>query len=195
MDKEILARLKGQLYLITGASGTGKDHLISAARQRWPGQLMVAHRYMTHDGHCDSENNIALSVTEFRIREQADLFLHSWTDGNSTCALGCEVSLWMEMGLNVMVNGSCVNLDEMRRLFGSKLSPVLVDVAPDILEDRLRERGWDSEVDIARHLVQAQEYREAFAEYGMVLDNSGSMDQTLLQFGKLLQRQNATASC
>ena len=51
----------GRLIWLMGPSGSGKDSLLSALRQREHSQLLVAHRYITRDANAGSENHIALS--------------------------------------------------------------------------------------------------------------------------------------
>lgn len=55
----------GRLIWLMGPSGSGKDSLLSALRQREHSQLLVAHRYITRDANAGSENHIALSEQEF----------------------------------------------------------------------------------------------------------------------------------
>jgi ribose 1,5-bisphosphokinase len=51
-----------------GPSGSGKDSLLSALRQREHSQLLVAHRYITRAANAGSENHISLSEQEFYPR-------------------------------------------------------------------------------------------------------------------------------
>jgi phosphonate metabolism protein PhnN/1,5-bisphosphokinase (PRPP-forming) len=55
----------GRLIWLMGPSGSGKDSLLSALRQREHSQLLVAHRYITRAANAGSENHIALSEQEF----------------------------------------------------------------------------------------------------------------------------------
>lgn len=55
----------GKLIWLMGPSGSGKDSLLSALRQREHSQLLVAHRYITRVANAGSENHIALSEQEF----------------------------------------------------------------------------------------------------------------------------------
>lgn len=57
--------MMGKLIWLMGPSGSGKDSLLAALRQREQTQLLVAHRYITRDASAGSENHIALSEQEF----------------------------------------------------------------------------------------------------------------------------------
>ncbi len=46
----------GRLIWLMGPSGSGKDSLLSALRQREHSQLLVAHRYITRAANAGSEN-------------------------------------------------------------------------------------------------------------------------------------------
>lgn len=60
--------MTGKLIWLMGASGSGKDSLLTELRQREQTQLLVAHRYITRDASAGSENHIALSEQEFYPR-------------------------------------------------------------------------------------------------------------------------------
>jgi ribose 1,5-bisphosphokinase len=55
----------GRLIWLMGPSGSGKDSLLSALRQREHTQLLVAHRFITRAANAGSENHISLSEQEF----------------------------------------------------------------------------------------------------------------------------------
>ncbi len=57
--------MPGKLIWLVGPSGSGKDSLLAALRQREHPQLLVAHRYITRPFNAGSENHIALSEHEF----------------------------------------------------------------------------------------------------------------------------------
>jgi hypothetical protein len=69
-----------------GPSGSGKDSLLSALRQREHPQLLVAHRYITRAANAGSENHIALSEQEFFTRAGQNLLALSWHANGFTMA-------------------------------------------------------------------------------------------------------------
>ena len=63
----------GRLIWLMGPSGSGKDSLLSALRQREHPQLLVAHRYITRAANAGSENHIALNETNFTPHDGSDV--------------------------------------------------------------------------------------------------------------------------
>ena len=70
--------MTGKLIWLMGASGSGKDSLLTELRQREQTQLLVAHRYITRDASAGSENHIALSEQEFLPARGKIVLALSW---------------------------------------------------------------------------------------------------------------------
>lgn len=178
----------GQLYYIIGPSGAGKDSLISALREQFVDDLVVAHRYITRAADAGGENHIALSEDEFFVRYSRNMFAMSWQAHGLCYGIGQEVNHWMDSGLNVVVNGSRAYLNAAKERFGSRLTPVLVHVSSEVLEDRLRARGREDEQKIALRLKRAKEYTADSELCPFRIDNSGSLAESVAQFRHLLQQ-------
>lgn len=91
----------GRLIWLMGPSGSGKDSLLSALRQREHSQLLVAHRYITRDANAGSENHIALSEQEFFTRAGQNLLALSWHANGYYYGVGIEIDLWLHAGFDV----------------------------------------------------------------------------------------------
>lgn len=98
--------MPGKLIWLVGPSGSGKDSLLAALRQREHPQLLVAHRYITRPFNAGSENHIALSEHEFFTRAEQHLFALSWHANNTYYGIGVEIDLWLHAGFDVVANGS-----------------------------------------------------------------------------------------
>lgn len=61
----------GQLYYVIGPSGSGKDSIISALREQFVKDLVVAHRYITRAADAGGENHVELSDDEFLFATRA----------------------------------------------------------------------------------------------------------------------------
>ncbi|WP_269431136.1 ribose 1,5-bisphosphokinase [Photobacterium gaetbulicola] len=175
---------QGTLFYVMGASGAGKDSLLQAIRTLYPKQLLVAHRYITRSSQAGGENHIELSIEEFTQRQQQGLFAMSWQANGFYYALGKEVELWLSLGLDVVVNGSRAYLEQAMMDFGYRVVPVIVDVSAEVLEARLYARGRETPDEIVDRLARAEYYRGQRPNSGFVLDNSGSLQQTIEQFAK-----------
>ncbi len=91
--------MPGKLIWLVGPSGSGKDSLLAALRQREHPQLLVAHRYITRPFNAGSENHIALSEHEFLPAPSSIFLLSAGTPTILTMALawrstsGCTPAL------------------------------------------------------------------------------------------------------
>ncbi|MCK8085636.1 ribose 1,5-bisphosphokinase [Vibrio sp. 1CM8B] len=189
----------GQLYYVIGPSGAGKDSIISALREQFVEDLVVAHRYITRAADAGGENHVELSDDEFFIRYSRNMFAMSWQAHGMSYGIGQEVYQWMDAGLSVVVNGSRAYLDAARELFGERLVPVVVSVNPEVLEARLRVRGRESEAQIALRLQRAVDYcidsasGSSALNNTLCIDNSGTLEQSIAQFARLKEQAERLA--
>lgn len=139
----------GKLIWLMGPSGSGKDSLLAALRQREHTQLLVAHRYITRAANAGNENHIALSEQEFFTRAGQNLLALSWHANGLYYGVGVEIDLWLHAGFDVVVNGSRAHLPQAQARYGKALLPICLQVSPDILRQRLQARGRESETEIA----------------------------------------------
>jgi len=150
----------GQLFYLIGASGSGKDSLMRYARETLAGHqpFIFAHRYITRPVEIVGENHIALTESEFRNRQQAGCFAMHWASHGLFYGIGIEIASWQQAGLDVIVNGSRAYLPEAISRYPD-LIPIWIQVSPDILAQRLRKRGRESEAEIQRRLQRASDVR------------------------------------
>ncbi|EFH5745353.1 ribose 1,5-bisphosphokinase [Escherichia coli] len=128
--------MTGKLIWLMGASGSGKDSLLTELRQREQTQLLVAHRYITRAasaGSAGSENHIALSEQEFFTRAGQNLLALSWHANGLYYGIGVEIDLWLHAGFDVLANGSRAHLPQARARYQSALLPICLQVSPEIL--------------------------------------------------------------
>ncbi|WP_174509928.1 ribose 1,5-bisphosphokinase [Klebsiella oxytoca] len=180
--------MTGKLIWLMGASGSGKDSLLAALRQREHPQLLVAHRYITRPFNAGSENHIALSKPEFFNRAERQLFALSWHANNNYYGVGIEIDLWLHAGFDVVANGSRAHLPQARARYADALLPICLQVTPEVLRQRLEQRGRECESDIAQRLERAARYTPTDC---LTLNNNGSLGQSVEQFFTLLRRQYA----
>ncbi len=142
--------MPGKLIWLVGPSGSGKDSLLAALRQREHPQLLVAHRYITRPFNAGSENHIALSEHEFFTRAEQHLFALSWHANNTYYGIGVEIDLWLHAGFDVVANGSRAHLALARERYGEVLVPICLAVSPPVLRQRLEQRGRENALEIAQ---------------------------------------------
>lgn len=115
--------MTGKLIWLMGASGSGKDSLLTELRQREQTQLLVAHRYITRAASAGSENHIALSEQEFFTRAGQNLLALSWHANGLYYGVGVEIDLWLHAGFDVVVNGSRAHLPQARAPINRRCCP------------------------------------------------------------------------
>lgn len=182
----------GKLIWLMGPSGSGKDSLLAALRQREHTQLLVAHRYITRAASAGNENHIALSEQEFFTRAGQNLLALSWHANGLYYGVGVEIDLWLHAGFDVVVNGSRAHLPQAQARYGKALLPICLQVSPDILRQRLQARGRESETEIAARLARAARYAPFNCH---ILNNDRSLLQSVDTLLTLMGRQEKSHAC
>ncbi|MBN2856462.1 MAG: phosphonate metabolism protein/1,5-bisphosphokinase (PRPP-forming) PhnN [Halothiobacillaceae bacterium] len=185
--------MSGTLFYVIGASGAGKDSLLRGARAQLATEnvmgknVIFAHRYITRPVELAGENHIALSPQEFHARQAAGLFAMHWHSHELDYGLGIEINLWLERGLNVVMNGSRAYLDEAARLYPHNLVPVLVRVAPAVLRARLQARGRETPAQIEERLAGALAFENLSHPRLAILQNDGELAHATAQLVEVLR--------
>jgi ribose 1,5-bisphosphokinase len=145
-----------ELFYVVGASGAGKDSLLSYVRTRLQPDtpVLFAHRYITRPADVGGENHLALSEQEFANRMRRGCLAMHWYSHQTWYGIGIEIDQWLSQGLNVVVNGSRAYLDEAARRY-PKLTPVLITAEFELLRRRLQNRGRESIEQIELRLQSA----------------------------------------
>lgn len=169
----------GGLVYVVGASGAGKDTLLSWARQRLAKTrpdlpVAFAHRYITRADIAGHENHVALSETEFDRRLAAGLFVMHWAAHGLRYGIGVEIDAWRAAGLTVVVNGSRGHLNDAARRHPD-LRPVLISVRPAMLRRRLEARGREPATEIEARLARTGSMTVRHPALAIV-DNSETID-------------------
>ncbi|MGU3415551.1 ribose 1,5-bisphosphokinase [Enterobacteriaceae bacterium C34A] len=176
--------MAGRLIWLVGPSGSGKDSLLAALRQREHAQIVVAHRYITRPANAGSENHIALSEHEFFTRAERQLFALSWHANALYYGVGIEIDVWLHAGFDVVVNGSRAHLPQAKARYANALLPVCLQVSPDVLRSRLEQRGRETPKEIAQRLDRAARYTP---DNCLMLNNDGSLLQSVDIFLQMIR--------
>lgn len=173
---------------LMGASGSGKDSLLTALRQQQHNRLLIAHRYITRPADAGCENHISLSEKEFTQRQQQGLFALSWQAHQQSYGVGVELDIWLEAGFDVVVNGSRQHLKQARERYGNALVPICLHVSTQVLRQRLEQRGRETPRQIEQRLQRAAFYAPGLDEC-LILNNDGSLLQSVESFMRLVNGQ------
>jgi ribose 1,5-bisphosphokinase len=147
-----------RLFYVIGASGAGKDTLMSYARNKINGNrpVIFAHRYITRPPDAGGENHVALSHDEFKLRMDAGLFALYWESHGNYYGIGDEINAWMEKGHNVLVNGSRQYLDTAKELYPD-MTVILIEADPAVIAERLQSRGREGAEEIQKRIKRTDE--------------------------------------
>jgi ribose 1,5-bisphosphokinase len=181
-----------KLFYVVGASGAGKDSLLRYARENRPASspVVFAHRYITRPAMAGGENHVELSNSEFDTRLEHGCFAMHWRSHGLQYGIGNEILDWMNAGLNVVMNGSRAYLDTAAKAF-SELAPVLIQVEPGVLHQRLFKRGRESASDISARLRLAASQNDIDHPALVRIDNNKELESAGNALLKLVSGVNA----
>ena len=181
---------KARLFVISGPAGAGKGTLVARIRDRRPNlDLSVsATTRKPREGEVDGVAYYFLSEEEFTRRVEAGEFLE-W-DGHFDKRYGTlrsEVDSRLEAGHSVILE-----IDVNGALNVKRMNPdaVLVLIAPpslEVLEERLRGRGTETEEQIALRLARVEMEMAAAEQYDEVVVND-DLETAVNQLDALMDR-------
>jgi ribose 1,5-bisphosphokinase len=176
----------GRFIYVMGASGAGKDSVMSRARQQLgPAEAVIfSHRYVTRPAELGHENYVALTPAEFALRRDRGLFLFDWRAHDLAYGIGIEADLWRRAGLDVVISGSRAHFATLSET--PHLLPVLIDAPVALLRDRLLKRGREDAAAIEERLARGQALRPAHAKL-VTVENAGDLAAAAAHFLKLLR--------
>ena len=177
-----MSNQRGTLFLVVGPSGAGKDSLIDGAKAALVGngQYVFPRRYITRPADAGGEDHIPVSTEMFETMNGRGDMLLEWYAHKLRYGFPVAVQDHLGQGRNVIVNVSRTVVDEAR----IKLQPMKVlyiNVAENILAERLKARGRESASDIKRRVERAQAY-QLDGEDVIMIDNGGVLDASIASF-------------
>ena len=149
---------KGNVFVISAASGTGKTTLVSRLTAHNPNiRVSVSHTTREH---------FTELVGQGAFLEHAEVF------GNLYGTSAAAVQEMCAQGLDVILEIDVQGAEQVRKALPEAVSIFILPPSLAVLEQRLRNRQTDSEEVIARRLSEAeQEIRYAFAFDYIVVNN------------------------
>lgn len=168
--------MAGRIFAIVGPSGVGKDTLMAAVRAVRPG-LMLARRVITRPEAAGGEPFEGVSAEEFAHRADKGDFALEWQAHGLRYGIPASVRDALAKGCDVLVNLSRAALPEAARAFPG-LIVVHVTARPEVLAQRLAERGRESGEEIARRLSRTVPPLPAALPV-IEIDNSGRLDEAV----------------
>ncbi|WNF48106.1 phosphonate metabolism protein/1,5-bisphosphokinase (PRPP-forming) PhnN [Pseudomonas sp. SG20056] len=194
--------MSGRLIYLMGPSGSGKDSLLNAARERLAERgCVIARRVITRSAEAVGEDAIGVSPAKFDQQEAAGAFALSWRANGLAYGIPRQIDDWLAAGQDVLVNGSRGYLPKARERYPELLA-ILLQVDEAVLRQRLQARGRESAEQIEARLARSRELQLPSAkvvgdrdegESQLLLNNSGPLEQTVTQLLQLLSDARACA--
>jgi len=171
---------KGQLFLIAGNAGAGKDTLLTEIRGRWPSSVQpirIPRRYITRPMH-DSEQYISVTTSEFEDLKRKNSFWLTWHVYGKDYGVPSIVSKWLNSRQHVAVNVSREIIPRARRMVPC-LKVVFVSTPLESTLERIRSRRREAENDpsFQQRLRRAKE-NQTLEGADFIVDNSGPLDRS-----------------
>ena len=167
-------RPRGQLFVVSAPSGTGKTTIVERLVQVVP-NLSLSRSYTSRtarSGETDGVDYNFITRARFEQMMAADAFLE-WADvfGNlyGTCADDAEVELASGRDLVLVIDVQGAR--QVRLRCRDTVGVFVLPPSYEVLEHRLRGRSKDSEDAMQRRLATARAEVAAFLEYEYVVVN------------------------
>ncbi len=176
----------GRLIYLVGPSGSGKDSLIDASRERLAAAgVQIARRVITRSAEAKGEAAHGVTSEQFEALRAQGAFAMYWQANGLDYGIPVQVDQWLAAGRAVLVNGSRSYLAEARRRYPNLLA-VLVQVRPEVLRERLLARGRESAEEVEQRLARNARL-QALADPSLhVLDNSTTLETAVAALFALL---------
>ncbi|MDM9593079.1 phosphonate metabolism protein/1,5-bisphosphokinase (PRPP-forming) PhnN [Pseudomonas guariconensis] len=192
-DASGTSRLGGRLIFLIGPSGSGKDSLIDAARVHLlENGVEVARRVITRSAESRGEAALSVSPEVFeQMCEDGEFAMH-WQANGLQYGIPVQVNEWLSSGRHVLVNGSRGYLPEARRRYPNLLA-IRLEVAPQVLRERLLTRGREAVEQVEQRLARSALLQAGDDPDVHVLDNSTSLADTVKALLRLLVEEGVIA--
>jgi len=165
---------RGQLFVVSAPSGTGKTTIVERLVQVVP-NLALSRSYTSRAARSGENDGVDYNfITRARFEQMiaADAFLE-WADvfGNlyGTCAADAEAHLTTGRDLVLVIDVQGAR--QVRKRFADIVGVFVMPPSFAILERRLRGRSKDPEDAIQRRLQTARDEVAAYTEYDYVIVN------------------------
>ena len=167
---------RGKLIVVSGPSGAGKSTVIGKVMERRSDLCfsVSATTRKPRDGEVDGVNYFFVTGTEFdRMIGDDELLEHAeyYRDNYGTPRAYVEEK--RRAGMHVLLDIEVQGARQVRERVPEAIKIFIIPPSLQVLEQRLRGRGTETEEQIQRRLARARgEYREAdFYDYVVINDN------------------------
>lgn len=167
---------RGTMVVVVGPSGAGKDTLIDYIRKTLSARPDVhfVRRTITRPAEAGGEDHTPASEAEFSALRAAGGFCVDWQAHGLHYGIPSAVCDVLQRGGLAIANGSRSALPHFAAAFPNLLVINIV-ANPDVLAERLKARGRETEDDIAARLRRSEEFTIPPGYRCVTIDNSGDL--------------------
>ena len=192
---------KGNVFVISAASSTGKTTLVSRLVQQHPNvRVSVSHTTRPpRAGEVNGQHYHFVSEEEFvRLAGEGAFLEHAQVFGNYYGTSYESVQSMCEQGYDVILEIDVQGAQQVRKALPEALSIFILPPSLAVLEQRLRQRQTDSEEVIARRLSEAVDEIQQALTFDYVVSNR-SLQQAeeelwcIFQAARLLKRNHVAS--
>jgi ribose 1,5-bisphosphokinase len=177
--------VKGPVIGVVGPSGVGKDTLMAAMIEADP-SLVAMRRVITRSADAGGEDYSAVSDQQFAELVDEGAFALHWQAHGLSYGIPAEIEELREGTTGVLVNLSRAVLLQAQDCFdGFVVLSVTAD--PQVLANRLAQRGRENDAEQARRLARAGNPLPDGLTHVYQIDNSGVLSDTVDAVLDLLQ--------
>jgi phosphonate metabolism protein PhnN/1,5-bisphosphokinase (PRPP-forming) len=179
---------RGNLLLVVGASGSGKDTLITGARAAFAasGQFMFPRREITRPSLAGGEDHVVVTETEYDARRATGAYALSWSAHGLHYGIPGSIVMDLEAGRQVVANVSRTVIDDARRRF-QPVRVIDVRVSEQTLRDRLLARAREAADEIEQRVARASAYSPSGPDV-VAFENEAPAALSIARFVALLER-------
>lgn len=168
------SQCQGNLFVVSAPSGAGKTSLVKALVESLPG-IRVSVSYTTRPprpGEQEGVNYHFVSPETFAgMIQRGDFLEHAEVFGNFYGTSQRWVEEQLQHGTDIILEIDWQGAQQVRRLIPSAVSVFILPPSREILIQRLRHRGQDSEAVIARRTAAAIEEMTHYSESDYLVIN------------------------
>ena len=192
---------KGNIFVISAASGTGKTTLVSRLVQQHPNvRVSVSHTTRPpRAGEVNGQHYHFVSEEEFvRLAGEGAFLEHAQVFGNYYGTSYESVQSMCEQGYDVILEIDVQGAQQVRKALPEAVSIFILPPSLAVLEQRLRQRQTDSEEVITRRLSEAVDEIQQALTFDYVVSNR-SLQQAeeelwcIFQAARLLKRNHVAS--
>lgn len=161
--------MKGCWVFVCGASGAGKDSVMRWAETHLSGQegIVFSRRWVTRPSTVGSDHD-EISVEKFNDLASSGGLAWQWRAHGFDYGIDGHYASLVDAGHMVVVNGSREHAQTLET--HERISVVQIEVSPKALEERLINRGRETNEEIEARLTRNQLFPELMVHHRVVND-------------------------